>query len=190
MKRGGLVSKAFLRNAAIVLVIAVVAYVVMYGVKEGFQADNTVTKMVTYSTPADPGTVILDKKEFKSGVLKNIRFFVWGPATADGGAGWKERTTELQRAWGLNTLLKTEFVNMDGSFTNILPPHMQAGQMGAFLVGSKPLDNTRAAKAIKKETMDKAASIKISNLNNLNWGASPKTKIDNGGNLKIVYEFA
>jgi hypothetical protein len=48
MKRS-LVSKKFLRNAAIVLVIAVVAYVVMYGVKEGFQADNTVTKYINVS---------------------------------------------------------------------------------------------------------------------------------------------
>lgn len=46
-----LFSKKFLRNAAIVLVIAVVAYVVMYGVKEGFQAAGRPTRPTTPSQP-------------------------------------------------------------------------------------------------------------------------------------------
>jgi hypothetical protein len=197
MKRS-LVSKKFLRNAAIVLAIAVVAYVAIYGVKEGFQDDNTkeesnntVTKMAIYNTPANPGTIILEKKDFKPGVLKNIRFYVWGPATSDGGIGWKERTSELQEAWGLNTLLKTEFINTDGTLTNILPTFMQASETGAFLTGpSGKLEGAHQEKVINQANMDKAASIKISNLDKLNWGTSPGANNNGTHNLKIVYEFA
>lgn len=54
MKRAAaLFSKKFLRNAAIVLAIAVVAYVVMYGVREGFQASQAgrPTRSTTQGTP-------------------------------------------------------------------------------------------------------------------------------------------
>ena len=43
--------KKVVRNAAIVLAIALVAYVVMYGVREGFQTDNTV--LTEYINVAD-----------------------------------------------------------------------------------------------------------------------------------------
>jgi hypothetical protein len=66
MKRGApLFSKKFLRNAAIVLAIAVVAYVVMYGVQEGFQAATVL------DTLPEGNKVLVLKKDLQLSPVKN-----------------------------------------------------------------------------------------------------------------------
>jgi hypothetical protein len=50
-------SKKMLRNAAIVLAIAIVAYVVMYGVREGFQETATVLDAL----PTGPNIIVIKK---------------------------------------------------------------------------------------------------------------------------------
>jgi hypothetical protein len=102
MKRGApLFSKKFLRNAAIVLVIAVVAYVVMYGVREGFQAASNANKgeytfNVKEYTKTGSNIYSIPALDYKDKTIKDIKVYVWGPSTgatkpdAEGNAitGW------------------------------------------------------------------------------------------------------
>jgi hypothetical protein len=97
MKRGSaLFSKKFLRNAAIVLAIAVVAYVVMYGVKEGFQADNeskdTTPKEYKFNVYTNLSTkpINIPKSDYTGKTIKNIKLEVWAPATAGASANTKK----------------------------------------------------------------------------------------------------
>ncbi len=79
MKRvAPLFSKKFLRNAAIVLALGFVAYIVMYGVREGFQAKTS----VFYLRDADVSSAgyTIPTQHFKGmGPLKGINIYVWGP---------------------------------------------------------------------------------------------------------------
>ena len=98
MKRGSpLFSKKFLRNAAIVLVIAVVAYVVMYGVKEGFQGTNM--DVVVLGTPGSlqsKGVNVTIPAGAK--VLETIKYEVWKPAVK--GAAQTEEKVFVEVPYG------------------------------------------------------------------------------------------
>jgi hypothetical protein len=82
MKRGApLFSKKFLRNAAIVLVIAVVAYVVMYGVREGFQASSTtVTQFAAVGNKGSAGDSIAITTMPAGKRLTDVKLFTYEPA--------------------------------------------------------------------------------------------------------------
>ena len=81
-----LFSKKFLRNAAIVLVIAVVAYVVMYGVKEGFQAASDANKgehtfNINKYTKQGSNIYSIPASDYTNKIIKDIKVYVWGPST-------------------------------------------------------------------------------------------------------------
>ena len=104
MKRAApLFSKKFLRNAAIVLVIAVVAYVVMYGVKEGFQAagDSLVEYMdITTNTEASSNGIIVEVPSGKT-KLTGVEFHTWMKDK------WVKQTSLSNQAasvWELSTI--------------------------------------------------------------------------------------
>ncbi len=95
MKRvaGFSLNKKFLRNLVIGLVIVAVAYVVMRGVKEGFQEGNSkeypfnivYTAANGSSTsgtfPLRDRTLIIPKEDYDGKTIKNIRMMVYGAST-------------------------------------------------------------------------------------------------------------
>jgi hypothetical protein len=76
-------SRKVVRNAAIVLAIALVAYVVMYGVREGFQNESSIReyKFDVYKTLSS-NPLLIPEKDYKDKTIKNIKLEVWAPATA------------------------------------------------------------------------------------------------------------
>ncbi len=98
--------KKVVRNAAIVLAIALVAYVVMYGVREGFQQGITTIKeneLVRYanitSTNVSTYGMNLPKSAFPPGKTKlsGLRAYIWGEAMPiDGGKRWVQITPNMR----------------------------------------------------------------------------------------------
>jgi hypothetical protein len=102
MKRS-LVSKKFLRNAAIVLAIAVVAYVVMYGVKEGFQDKSEVIEYIKIASNIDASSSgYIIQKPSSAKKLINVELYTWNHTKKS----WDiQKPADLIRGlWDLSTI--------------------------------------------------------------------------------------
>ena len=119
MKRGALFGKKFLRNAVIALAVIAVAYVVMRGVKEGFQAGgntkeypfNIVYNAQTGSSTTGTYQVVnrilnIPRADYEGKTIKNIRMMSYGPAT--------QKYTKTLDASKRNAMNKWDVVELTG----------------------------------------------------------------------------
>ena len=201
MKRSGLVSKKFLRNAAIVLVIAVVAYVVMYGVKEGFQGisvgTNDVIRYATVSsTNASTLGINLPKSAYPSGTTKitGMKFYAWGPALKPAKpAGWVQISRPAAQGsstWQVLSIGEKTNASCDESKRDTTDGHVDSSAVSncKFNTATPKFELTKLENSIYIKYAPKMTQ----------WGTSyPTTNTgldtkDRGAstNLAVVYSFA
>jgi hypothetical protein len=197
MKRGApLFSKKFLRNAAIVLVIAVVAYVVMYGVREGFQASKEVVRYAKVTKEnASTLSLNLPRSEFPAGTtrLTGMKFYGWGPALTSptNKTGWSEITrpaAQSSSTWQVLTLGDATNKNCIETDRDSIDGHIDASKVAQCKFSAA--DNKFALKTLNKSIYIKYAP-KMTQFNTTYSGTSKGIKSESisDSNLAVVYTF-
>jgi hypothetical protein len=196
-------SKKFLRNAAIVLAIAVVAYVVMYGVKEGFQGVSLGTnEVIEYATVTSSNVstlgINLPMTAYPSGISKltGMKFYAWGPALMPAKpAGWVQitkPTTQASSTWQILSIGDKTNPKCNEQMRDETKGHVDASALSQCKQNFTSKPTIFALDDIAKSIYIKFAP-KMTQ-----WGASyPKTdtgidtkKRGASANLAVVYKFA